>query len=189
MNLSELYRDIVETSPDGIWVIDLDGRTLYANAEIARLHRIDPADLAELTVFDTLDDPGKEQFGLHLAAVRAGRVNSSEVEVQWVRSDGDILWVRCRESALHDEPGRVWAILHRYTDDTERHELIASLRESEEALGDQVAQNNLMQAVASAANEASTLAEVLPAGPLAWCCCTTTGSGPGPSCPPPTTAG
>ena len=40
MDLSELYRDIVEGSPDGLWVIDLDGRTVYANPEIARLHRI-----------------------------------------------------------------------------------------------------------------------------------------------------
>ncbi len=161
MDLPELYRDIVETSPDGIWVIDLDGRTLYANHEIARMHRIDPAALADLTVFDTLDDVGREQFAHHLAELRAGRTNPAEVEVQWVRSDGDIVWVRCRESALHDEHGRPTAILHRYTDDTERHELIASLQASEEALEDQVSQNNFMQAVASAANEAGTLAEVL----------------------------
>ena len=38
MELTALYRDIVETSPDGIWVFDLDGRTLYANPEIARMY-------------------------------------------------------------------------------------------------------------------------------------------------------
>ncbi len=161
MDFSELYRDVVETSPDGIWVIDLEGRTLYANPEIARLHRIDPAELSGLTVFDTLDEVGKEQFAAHLADVRAGHLNPSEVEVHWVRSDGDVVWVLCRESALLDEHGRARAILHRYSDDTERHELIASLRESEEALADQVSQNNFMQAVASAANEAATLADVL----------------------------
>ena len=161
MDFSELYRDIVETSPDGIWVLDLDGRTLYANAEIARLHRIEPAALADLTVFDTLDAAGRTQFEAHLAVVREGRVNPTEVEVQWVRSDGDIVWVRCREAVLLDPDGRPRAVLHRYSDDTERHELIDSLRESEEALEDQVAQNTLMQAVASAANEAGTLCEVL----------------------------
>ena len=40
MDLATLYQDIVETSPDGIWVIGLDGRTVYANPEIARIHRI-----------------------------------------------------------------------------------------------------------------------------------------------------
>ena len=161
MDLSELYRDIVETSPDGIWVIDLDGRTVYANREIARMHRVSEEELAALTVFDTLDEPGREQFGAHLTDVRAGRVNPAEVEVQWVRSDGDIVWVVCRETALLDDAGRPRALLHRYSEDTARHELIASLRASEDALEDQVAQNNLMQAVASAANEAGSLADVL----------------------------
>src|SRR4051794_22665143 len=56
MDLSELYRDIVESSPDGLWVVDLEGRTVYANPEIARMHRIGAEELAALTVFDTLDE-------------------------------------------------------------------------------------------------------------------------------------
>src|SRR5689334_9157137 len=161
MDLSELYRDIVETSPDGIWVLDLEGRTIYANPEIARMHRIDPEKLSELTVFDTLDDVGRAQFRAHLADVREGRLNDGPVEVQWVRSDGSILWVLCSETAQLDEAGRPRALLHRYSDNTRHHELIASLEASEAALEDQVAQNNLMQAVASAANEATSLGEVL----------------------------
>jgi PAS domain S-box-containing protein len=161
VELSELYRDIVETSPDGIWVIDLEGRTLFANPEIARIHRIPVEDVSRLTVFDTLDEAGQEQFRAHLRDVRAGRVNQTEVEVHWVRSDGEPVWMLCRESALLDRDGEAWALLHRYTDHTEQHELVASLRASEDALADQVAQNNLMQAVASAANEAETLRDVL----------------------------
>jgi PAS domain S-box-containing protein len=161
MDLSELYRDIVETSPDGIWVLDLDGRTVYANPEIARMHRIDPGELAGLTVFDTLDDDGRAQFRAHLVDVREGRLNRGPVEVQWVRSDGEILWVLCSETALLDQEGRPRALLHRYSDNTRHHELITSLEASEAALEDQVAQNNLMQAVASAANEATSLGEVL----------------------------
>ena len=161
MDLSELYRDIVESSPDGLWVIGLDGRTVYANPEIARLHRIGDEGLAALTVFDTLDEDGRVQFRAHLEDVREGRVHEHPVEVQWVRSDGTIQWVLCSETALLDDEGRPRALLHRYSDNTERHELIASLQASEDALEDQVAQNNLLQAVASAANEATTLGEVL----------------------------
>jgi len=161
MDLSELYRDIVESSPDGLWVIDLEGRTLYANPEIARMHRIGAEGLAALTVFDTLDEVGRAQFRAHLEDVRAGRTHESPVEVQWVRSDGTIVWVLCSEVALFDEEGRTRALLHRYSDDTERHELIASLQASEDALEDQVAQNDLMHAVATAANEATSLTEVL----------------------------
>ena len=154
MDLSDLYRDIVETSPDGIWVIDLAGRTLYANPEIARMHRAPEDALASLTVVDTLDDDGRTRFADHLEAVRRGEVESAEFETQWVRIDGDTLWVLCRETALLDDEGRPRALLRRYVDNTERHELIASLRASEDALGDQVVQNTLMQAVTSAANKA-----------------------------------
>ena len=101
------------------------------------------------------------QFRAHLADAREGRLNERRVEVQWVRSDGTVEWVLCSESALLDDAGRPRALLHRYSDNTERHELIASLQASEDALEDQVAQNNLMQAVASAANEATSLGEVL----------------------------
>jgi PAS domain S-box-containing protein len=161
MDLSELYRDVVETSTDGIWVIDLDARTLYANPAIARIHRIRPEDLSSLTVFDTLDNAGRQEFARHLAEVQEGRVNAAEVEVQWVRSDGDVVWMLCTETALLDDAGQPRALLHRYTDFTERRALIESLRASEDALADQVAQNTFMQAVASAANEAASLTDVL----------------------------
>ena len=161
MDLSDLYRDIVETSPDGIWVIDLDGRTIYANPAIARLHRIPLEALSTLTMFDILDETGRGQFASHLEQVRQGHVNATEVEVQWVRSDGDLTWVMCREAVLRDDRGHPRAVLYRFSDDTDRHELIASLRASEDALEDQVAQNNFMQAVASAANQAASLAEIL----------------------------
>ena len=161
MDLADLYRSVVETSPDGIWVIGLDGSTVYANPEIARLHGVEESALESLTVFDTLDEAGQVQFAAHLDDVRAGRTNPAEVEVQWVRHDGTIVWVLCRESPLRDADGRTTALLHRYSDYTERRAILQSLRASEDALEDQIAQNTLMQAVASAANEARSLVDVL----------------------------
>ena len=114
MDLSGLYRDIVTSSPDGLWVIDLDGRTLYANPAIARLHRIADEELAALTVFDTLDEDGRAQFRAHLDDVREGRVHEQPVEMRWVRSDGTAQWVLCSETALPHEAGRPQALLRRY---------------------------------------------------------------------------
>jgi PAS domain S-box-containing protein len=124
MDLSELYREIVESSPDGLWVIDLDGRTVYANPEIARLHRIGDEGLAALTVFDTLDDDGRVRFRAHLDDVREGRVHEHPVEVRWVRSDGTVQWLLCRESALLDDAGRPRALVQRYSANPSRHELV-----------------------------------------------------------------
>ncbi|HET6692695.1 MAG TPA: PAS domain S-box protein, partial [Pedococcus sp.] len=116
MDLGTLYRDIVETSMDGIWVIDDQGRTLYANSRIAELLGRTPEELDGLTVFDALDDQGRHQFAEHLRDLRRGELHSHEVECLWVRKDGGKLWVLVRESALHDEQGNLLGFLHRVSD-------------------------------------------------------------------------
>ena len=93
MDLSELYRDIVESSPDGIWVLDLEGRTLYTNPEIARIHRIPQEELAGLTVFDTLDEDGRdrilEAFQTHYHPGSAGSVSETALEQGDEETDED----------------------------------------------------------------------------------------------------
>lgn len=162
MDITDLYRDIVETSPDGIWVLDLEGRTLYANPEIARIHGVPATELSTLTVFDTLDEQGRGQFAAHLDGVRRhGRLNHTDVEVQWVRADGSVTWTLCKESALRDDEGRIVGLLHRHSPYDDRRALIESLHAHKEALADEIAQKQLLQAVASTANEATTMVEVL----------------------------
>ncbi|MEI5676603.1 MULTISPECIES: response regulator [unclassified Nocardioides] len=136
MDLAGLYRDIVETSPDGIWVFDLEGRTLFANAAIAEMYGVPPEDTADLTVFDTLDEPGREQFAAHLSQVRSGHVNEGEVEVHFVRRDGSTLWALVRESVFRDEHGEVIAILHRFMEYGARRAVVEELQESQRRLSE-----------------------------------------------------
>ena len=136
MDLAALYRDIAETSPDGIWVFDLEGRTIYANPEIARMYGIDESEVGNLTVFDTLDAQGRRQFAAHLDEVRRGHVNRDEVEVQFVRRDGSTLWVLVRESTLESPDGEGTAILHRVSDYRHRRHIVESLRTSERRLAE-----------------------------------------------------
>ena len=137
MDLPELYRDIVETSPDGIWVFDLKGATIYANAELARMYGVAREELAGVTVFDTLDEPGRLQFAEHLEDVRRGELNEREVECQFVRHDGSHTWILVRESALRGPDGAITAILHRISEFTDRratmNELVASRERLDEA--------------------------------------------------------
>jgi PAS domain S-box-containing protein len=162
MDLADLYRTIVETSADGIWVLDLDGRTIFANPQIARIHGIPVEDLPSLTVHDILDEDGQDQFRRHLDGVRdSGEIHEGDVEVQWVRRDGSVTWTLASETALRDDQGRIQALLHRHSPYAERRELIESLRAHEVALADEIAQNQLLQAIASTANHAATMSEVL----------------------------
>src|SRR4051794_18609686 len=136
MDLGGLYRDIVETSPDGIWVFDLEGRTLYANPELARMVGATADEVAGLTVFDTLDELGREQFAAHLADLRRGHVNPGEVESQFVRRDGSTLWVIVRESRIEAADGTLTGILHRVSDYHERRQGVEELRTSERRLAE-----------------------------------------------------
>jgi PAS domain S-box-containing protein len=136
MELASLYRDIVETSPDGIWVFDLEGRTLFANAAIAEMYGAPAEEVAQLTVFDTLDTQGREQFAAHLARVRAGHLNESEVEVHFVRRDGTSLWTLVRESALRDEQGEIVAVLHRFNEYGARRAVLEELQDSKRRLSE-----------------------------------------------------
>jgi PAS domain S-box-containing protein len=136
MDLSKLYRDIVETSPDGIWVIDLQGRTVYANSTLAELLGRDTTELADLTVFDALDDVGRVQFADHLQELQRGRIHEAEVECLWVRRDGSRLWVLLRESPLYDGEGHLSGYLHRVTDYSDRRRLFEELSASRALLAE-----------------------------------------------------
>ncbi|MDO9494611.1 MAG: PAS domain S-box protein, partial [Nocardioides sp.] len=133
----ELYRDIVETASDGIWVFDLDGRTIYANAAIAAMYGVPRREFLQLEVVDTLDEDGRLQFAAHLDAVRRGELNDGPVESQFVAKDGSCTWVEVLESGLHAPDGTLTAVLHRISDVSERRatmdELVASRMRFDEA--------------------------------------------------------
>jgi PAS domain S-box-containing protein len=136
MDLGTLYRDIVETSPDGIWVIDDEGRTLYANERIAELLGRSAEELPDLTVFDALDEDGRRQFADHLRDLARGEVHPHEVECLWVRKNGRPMWVLVRESTLYDAAGNVTGFLHRVTDYSERRRLFDELSHSRQMLAE-----------------------------------------------------
>jgi PAS domain S-box-containing protein len=135
MELAALYRDIVETSPDGIWVFDLDGRTLYGNPALRAFFGVGPEEMLGLTVFDSLDEVGKEQFAEHLDRLRAGRVNENDVECMFVRRDGTSLWVTISESLLPCPDGSV-AVLHRLSDYSDRRRTVDDLTTSRRRLAE-----------------------------------------------------
>jgi PAS domain S-box-containing protein len=126
VELAALYRDIVEMSSDAIWVFDLEGRVLYTNPALRRLIGGDRSEATGLSVFDTLDEPGRRQFAAHLEDLRRGWANEGEVESMFVRHDGTSLWVTLSESVLVGEHG-ARLVLHRMSDYSDRRETVDEL--------------------------------------------------------------
>ena len=136
MELATLYRGIVETSRDAIWVFDLEGRLLYANRALRDLFDAGGRALDGVTVFDTLDEDGRAQFAEHLEMLRRGRANDGEVESKFVRRDGSAVWVTLSESFLHGPDGSITGVVHRMTDSSDRHRVVDDLTISQRRLAE-----------------------------------------------------
>ncbi|WP_372728932.1 response regulator [Nocardioides sp.] len=127
----QLFRHVVESSTDGLWLIDEDGRTLYANERMARLLGREHATMADFSPYDALDEDGRAQFDAHLAEMRAGHPGEENLESRFVRADGSTIWGLVSWQPLYDDEGVRIGWLHRVTEYTERKELLEQLRERE----------------------------------------------------------
>ncbi|PVG83977.1 hypothetical protein DDE18_06770 [Nocardioides gansuensis] len=127
------YRQIVEWSRDGYWVIDPDGGTLFANERAAQLLGRTRAEMMQTSVLDVLDDAGRDQFRTHLEALREVGETPHEVECCYLRKDGSSVHLLVGESTVYDA-GRPVAYVHRLTADADRQMLLRELSRSRDLL-------------------------------------------------------
>ena len=137
MDLERVYRDIVESSPDPIWLIDFDARTRYANPAMADLYGVSAEEMSGVTVYDTVDEEDAQQLTDHLRGVQAGGPTFEDaVETLFHPRDGAPVRMLLREGLFRDETGRVQGLLVRYTPYQERREITQALAESRTQLAD-----------------------------------------------------
>jgi two-component system sensor histidine kinase/response regulator len=146
------FRRIVETANEGIWLLGVDGSTTFANDKTADILGYPPEEMAAVTLFDVLDESGKAQAARNLERRRRGI--SDQLECAFFRKDGARVWVLLNASPLLDGDGVFVGSLCMVSDITHR-------KETEEALRQTTARLQLLQAMATAANEASCLDQVL----------------------------
>jgi PAS domain S-box-containing protein len=132
---SSFHRRLVETSRDGIWAMDLTGRTIYHNPRAAELLGRTDEEMAGLHVSDVLDDVGKEQIRAHLADVAEGRTNDDDVECCYLRGDGSRVRLVVSEHVIVED-GEITCVVHRMSDDEARRTLLSALSRSNEQLAE-----------------------------------------------------
>ena len=136
MNESELSRLLVEASADGVWLLDEDGTTLFANPRIADLLGRTPEQMHRLSVYDTLDDQGQADFAEHLRQAVAGSPGEDDAPHQHVRGDGTTIWLLISWSPVHDADGSLVGFLHQCSDHTQMRGQIESLEQREQVMRD-----------------------------------------------------
>ncbi|HRW79139.1 MAG TPA: PAS domain S-box protein, partial [Candidatus Sabulitectum sp.] len=126
------YRRMIETSKEGIWILDRNGRTTRINGELSRLLGYNEDDIIGRNVEDFLfpdDIPDhRERFSKRQSGI------SEIYERRFMRKDGAVLWTIVSANTITDSRGRFSGSFSMLTDITERKLVEESLRESRQTL-------------------------------------------------------
>ncbi len=128
-----LYRTLADASSEGIWVIGVDGETLWANPRMAELLGCEAGELAHRSVYDFQYERGEVQLADHPRWAHDG--SHADYEVRYLQPSGSTVWLRVALRPLYDEDGLPMGTLHRFVDSTEQHELLDASRYQKQLLG------------------------------------------------------
>jgi len=112
------YRVIVETAQEGIWQIDAEGHTVFANQKMADMLGTTVEAMQGRTLFTFMDDEGKAIAESNLERRRQGLAELHEFK--FLRRDGGSFWALLNTNPLHDEQGNYGGAFAMITDITER---------------------------------------------------------------------
>ena len=118
---------LLRAVPDGLWLLDTDGRTLFANAPMcALLHRSED-EMPGFSAYDALDEDGAAVLRDRLAGpvdpgVPPAPGTRGDRECRLYRRDGTAVWVLVSPEPVVDDEGRLVGWLHRIKDNAEQHE-------------------------------------------------------------------
>lgn len=126
-----LFRQIAETANEGVWVVDDEGRTLFANEALARLLGVTREELvgreiAEFTPPELLEAQGERRS-------RRERGIAERYDTRYRRADGREFWALVAAQPLH-EAGRLVRVLVMVADIDDRKRAEEELRAREAGL-------------------------------------------------------
>jgi PAS domain S-box-containing protein len=124
------YRQIVETSREGIWMIDAEARTNYINQRMSEMLGYSMEEMLGKSVFDFMD--GEARVEAERGFERRKQGTAEQRETGFRCKDGTTLWAIVSINPILDATGRFVGALGMVTDITERKRAEAALRESEE---------------------------------------------------------
>ncbi|WP_344254629.1 response regulator [Terrabacter carboxydivorans] len=127
----DLCRWMVAASPDGLWVFDEDGVTVFANGRMAELLGRDPDDMVGFSVFDAVDDIGKEQFRHHLEELATRGEPGDNLECSLLDAHGNRFWALVSHTPLVDEAGVHRGWMHRVSEHSAQRKLLDQLAEAQ----------------------------------------------------------
>src|ERR1700676_506938 len=93
----------VNRQASGIWIIDGQGKTVYANESMAEILGTTPAELLGEDSFDYVFPEDREAAGRLFSMKQAG--NSAPFHFKLQRKDGAPVWVDVQGTPMHNSAG------------------------------------------------------------------------------------
>ena len=120
------YRNIVETTNEGVWIFNAVSETTYVNEKMAEMLGYNREEMIGRFIWDFAGEEDKGIFQVKLANRKQG---IDEVyELKLIRKDGSHLWVLVSAKAFFDDAGKFAGSLGMFTDITERKKAEEALR-------------------------------------------------------------
>ena len=128
----EMYRRVVEAVPEGIWVVDPQGRTIFSNRRMAAILGTDFESMPEQSCFGCVFPHELADAQRHFARTLAGDRRPFDFRLR--RADGSPIWVSISCMPFCDETGAQAGLLGLFTDVSERKNTEAELARHREHL-------------------------------------------------------
>ena len=120
----ERYRRIVETTREGVWMIDAAHRTTFMNRRMAEMLGCDLHKVIGTSPFQFLDEGETAKLTAYLQRTDAG-----QLDLRYRRCDGSMLWTLLEGAPIFDSDGRYEGSLAMVVDITERKQAEMALRQ------------------------------------------------------------
>lgn len=124
------YRGLIETMNDGFWVLDAQGRILFANEKLAGLLGYRVSELVGTSAFELFDEANCEIFFKQMDKRLEGKPGSYEIQMK--RRDGAQITCLIRGAPRFNAEGQCTGTLANITDISVRKKLEDRLRASEQ---------------------------------------------------------
>jgi len=120
------YRNIVETTNEGVWTFNAVSETTYVNEKMAEMLGYNREEMIGRFIWDFADEKDKGIFQVKLANRKRGIDEVHELKL--IHGDGSHFWVLISAKAFFDECGKFAGSLEMFTDITERKKMEEALR-------------------------------------------------------------
>jgi PAS domain S-box-containing protein len=160
------FQRIVETAQEGIWHVDAEGRTVYANQHLADMLGYRVEELMGRSAFDLV--PEEEQARAREAWTRRAAGSAERLEFRFRHRNGHVVWLRASATPLLED-GRFAGAFAMLTDVTEARRNEEALRAGEARKATQLAVTEVLAQITDLDTGVRRILEAACHG-LEWCC-------------------